>query len=73
VLVNKYLRKTAYKEERFILVHSFGVSIYDLLVLLVWTCGKTAHHGGSIGEAEPLTSWPKRNKERKRLEFHNPL
>jgi hypothetical protein len=38
--------KSTYKE-RFILAHSFRVSVYDWLVPLLWTCGSTVHHGRS--------------------------
>jgi hypothetical protein len=36
---SKYPRQPIYRENRFILV--------TVLVLLCWTCGKPAHHGGA--------------------------
>lgn len=58
--VTKGLRKSTYKELRFVLPRG-------QVALFLWACGSIVHHGGSHGIAKLLTSWqPKsRNRERK--------
>jgi hypothetical protein len=43
----------------------FWLSVLEVLVapLLLWFCDEIAHHDGSGGEAQPLSSWPGSNRE----------
>lgn len=62
----EYLRQLPEMKENFVLAPGVrGFSLWSA-VLLLWACGKVAHHSGSVQWRQLLTSWSQKAKRQLR-------